>query len=252
MKSLLQQIVAAEEQDVLLRNARVSVALLKEMPMYASSCRSLSSSLQEAPLPVIAEYKRKSPSAGLFPGLRSPSEMAMDYQNAGAAGISVLTNYRFFGGSLSDLQEVKSTVQLPILRKEFLFQPYHIYESKAYGADAILLIARLLEKKILFDLIQRSQDLGMEVLLEVHDEQELDMAIQSKADIIGINNRDLDELVTDLNVSRRMSQHLPVDRMFISESGISSFSELKELQDLGYRGFLIGTQFLTSHQLRLK
>lgn len=251
MNALLQKIVSQEEHDVLQRSSRVSIALLKAMPHFRLPCRSLVKGLQEAPVPVIAEYKRKSPSAGVFSELRSPAEVALHYQQAGAAGISVLTNQPFFGGSLADVLEVKSSVQVPVLRKEFLFNAYHLYESKAFGADAVLLIARLLDKKIMLELIELAHELGMEVLLEVHSEEELEMAMKSNADIIGVNNRDLDELVTDLNVSRALAKHFSVDRLFISESGISSMTEIHELQELGYRGFLIGTHFLKTKQMQL-
>jgi indole-3-glycerol phosphate synthase len=198
---------------------------------------------------IIAEFKRASPSKGWINEEAAPENIAAIYETVGAAAISVLTEGDFFKGSLDDLKSVKNTTQLPVLRKDFIFDEYQIYESAAFGADAILLIVSALTKRELIDMQELARENGLAALIEVHDRNELDVALETGAKVIGVNNRALDTFKTSLDVSREMIKHVPKEIVMVAESGISTREEIKELQELGYSAFLIGESLMRSSHL---
>lgn len=195
---------------------------------------------------IIAEIKRASPSKGILRQNFDPVDIARGYEAGGASAISVLTDMTFFKGSLDHLSNVRNAVRIPLLRKDFILDPYQIYESRLYGADAVLLIVSALESRILRGLIELTHSLRMDAVVEVHDEVELDKAIDAGGRIIGINNRDLKTFEVSLEVSARLAKLIPTDCLAISESGISSSVDIKRLRDYGLTVFLIGETFIKS------
>jgi indole-3-glycerol phosphate synthase len=172
------------------------------------------------------------------------SEVVSGYDRAGAAGISVLTDGKYFGGSLEDLLLARASTDLPLLRKEFIVDPYQILEAKAYGADAILLIAAVLSENELALLSEKAHTLGLEVLLEVHNGEELEQSLQAGADLIGVNNRNLKTFQVSLETSRELVSRIPDTVGKVSESGLGNPDELRELKALGFHGFLMGESFM--------
>lgn len=190
---------------------------------------------------LIAEFKRRSPSAGELPGAaEAPSAVAAQYRTAGAAGISVLTDSADFGGSLADLAEVAAVVELPVLRKDFILHPAQLFEARSAGAAAALLIAGLLKPAELASLLAAAQEVELECLVEVHDEEELSRALDAGARLIGINNRDLRSLQTDLAVTERLAPLLPADATLVSESGVRGAGDVARLRDAGAHAVLVG------------
>jgi len=196
---------------------------------------------------IIAEFKRRSPSKGVIREHAEPASLAREYERGGAAAISVLTEEDFFDGSLADLRAVRETVRLPILRKDFIFDEYQVWESAVAGADALLLIVSMLDDEELRSLRRLTEDeLGMDALVEVHSAAELQRALAAGAKLIGVNNRDLRSFVVSLKTSEELARLAPPGTMLISESGLRSRSDLLRLQELGYRGFLIGETLMGS------
>jgi len=194
---------------------------------------------------VIAECKRRSPSRGLLAADYDPVRIARQYEQGGAAAISVLTEPTFFDGALEHLGAVRSSVVLPLLRKDFIVDEYQLFEARATGADAVLLIVAGLEQTELIALQKRAWDLELATLVEVHDEAELARAVDSGARVIGVNNRNLRTLAVDLSASDRLASCIPRDVIAVSESGLKSRDELEQLAAAGYRAFLIGERFMT-------
>lgn len=197
-------------------------------------------------LNIIAEFKRASPSKGVINDSVDPASIAAAYQAGGAAAISVLTEEDFFAGSLDDLRTVRATVDLPILRKDFIFDDFQIYETIDAGADAILLIAAMLDDESLSRLHGVADDLSIDALVEVHNVDELERVKHLGAKLIGVNNRDLKTFDVSLDVSRELIKHAPDDAVVISESGLKTKNDLIELHDLDYSGFLIGETLMRS------
>jgi len=197
-------------------------------------------------LSVIAEIKRRSPSAGAINRRADPAYVARQYESGGARAISVLTDRRFFGGTVADLIKVKRAVRLPVIRKDFIVDEYQIFESRRFGADAILLIARILEDRTLARFIARAGEMRMACLVEVRNRRDIDKALLSGAEIIGINNRDLCTMRVDLTVSLDLKRLIPADRITVSESGISSRREVRLLADAGFDAVLIGETLMKS------
>jgi indole-3-glycerol phosphate synthase len=198
-------------------------------------------------LKIIAEFKRRSPSAGTIRNDVFPEEIAGHYQRGGACGISVLTDQQFFGGLIDDLVAVRQATRLPILRKDFIIDPVQIYEAAIAGADAVLLIVAALDDELLSKLRATAEDeLGLDAVVEVHTSAELDRAMAAGATIIGVNNRDLRSFQTSLETSERLIAQAPRDRILISESGLQDAKSLRRLQSLGFRGFLIGEALMRS------
>ena len=207
----------------------------------------LRGALQKVQINIIAEIKRASPSKGVINDKIDVAEVARSYENGGACAISVLTEEDKFKGSLDDLRTVRNSVNLPILRKDFIFEEFQIYEAAEAGADVILLIAAMLEDKDLERLLHLAeQELGLDALVEVHTLEELERVKKTKAKIIGINNRDLHTFKVSLDVSRELVKNAPDDALLVTESGISTAEEILELKSLGFSGFLIGETFMRS------
>jgi indole-3-glycerol phosphate synthase len=208
---------------------------------------SLRAKLQQNQINIIAEIKRASPSKGIINDKIDVAEVAKNYETGGACAISVLTEEDRFRGSLDDLKTVRETVSLPVLRKDFIFEEFQIYESAANGADVILLIAAMLNDKDLQNLYRLAeQDLRLDVLVEVHTLEELERVKSFDAKIIGVNNRDLHSFKVSLDTSRELIKHAPKDALMISESGLQRREDLIELKILGFRGFLIGETLMRS------
>ena len=201
---------------------------------------------------LIAEIKKASPSKGIIRGDFNPPKIAMTYQANGASAISVLTDERFFEGKLEHIKMVKESVSLPILRKDFIIDEYQIYESVAAGADAILLIADLLTAGEMTDVYQLATSLGLDVLLEVHDEEDMETAIAAGGDIIGINNRDLHTFKVDLTMTQKLMRLIPAHKITVSESGIKSYEDVMFLKSLGINAVLIGEAFMEAADIAAK
>ena len=198
---------------------------------------------------VIAEVKKASPTAGAIRPDADPAQLAATYADAGAAAISVLTNMDHFQGSLEDMTTVRKVVNprgLPVLRKEFIFDPYQVYESRAHGADAILLIVAILTPQSLGELMALAQEFWMQCLVEVHDERELEVAIDAGAEIVGINNRDLHTFTTDLAVTERLASKVPDGKIIVSESGIRTRSDVDRVKSAGAQAVLVGEALVSA------
>ena len=199
---------------------------------------------------VIAECKRASPSAGIINEDFDPVDLAQRYEACGAAAISVLTDAKFFSGSLEDLRAVRGAVSLPLLRKDFLFDPYQLYEARAAGADAILLIVTALEEGQLRDLLAEARELSLAALVEVHDEWELERALRCGASLIGINNRDLRTFQTDLMTTTKLAPLMPSEITLVAESGIRSVADVSAMAAAGAQAVLIGETLVRAVDLR--
>ncbi|MDD4033144.1 MAG: indole-3-glycerol phosphate synthase TrpC [Bacteroidales bacterium] len=242
-KNILDQIIAFKKAEVEQRKRLVSIRELEKSPHYGLPCLSMKQSLQSSPTGIIAEFKRKSPSKGWIHPDANPAEIVPAYEKAGASGASVLTDRHFFGGSEEDLKKIREMVKMPILRKDFIIEEYQLFEAKAMGADVILLIAACLTVKEVGILSRRAKELGMEVLLELHHEKELDY-IHPCIDIAGVNNRDLQSFQVNLETSLKLAKRLPAEIIKISESGISCIDSVIQLREAGFRGFLMGENFM--------
>lgn len=199
---------------------------------------------------VIAEFKRASPSKGTINESFDPAETARLYERAGARAMSVLTEEDYFRGSLEDLKNARAATSLPILRKDFIFDPFQIVEAAAAGADAVLLIVAALDEAKLFDLRSAAEELGLDALVEVHTKDEMLIAKSVGAKLVGVNNRDLKSFEVTLDISRELIEFAPPDAVLISESGITSKESIEELLSLGYSGFLIGESLMRSERLQ--
>jgi len=240
---ILDQIIARKKEEVATQKALVSEAILTQMPFYKADALSMSSFVT-SPLKtgIIAEFKRKSPSKGIINNTATVTAVTAAYSSFGASGLSVLTDLDFFGGSLQDLTAAR-VHDTPILRKDFMVDPYQIIEAKAYGADVILLIAACLTPLAVKELATVAKDIGLEVLLEIHTKDELDHVCDG-IDMVGINNRNLKTFEVDLAHSIALANMLPAHLPKIAESGISKVSTILELKKEGFDGFLIGENFM--------
>ncbi len=213
------------------------------------------SALQGDRIQLIAEVKKASPSKGIIRSDFNPVEIAQTYAGNGASAISVLTEAKYFQGSLyyvKDIREALGDKKLPLLRKDFLSDPYQIYESRAYGADALLLIVAILTPEKLEELLELSHELGMSCLVEVHNEAELEIALRSQAGIIGINNRDLSTFAVDITTTKRLRPLIPADRIVVSESGIKNRSDMVKLRQWGVDAVLIGESLMSAPDIAAK
>lgn len=240
--NILDTIIAFKRREVEARKLQVSIAELMNGPFFKNETSSLKKKLVESRTGIIAEFKRKSPSKGIINASASVAKVTRGYTKYGAAGISVLTDEEFFGGNIRDL--FSATVNdLPILRKDFIIDEFQLFESKAFGAEVILLIAACLSQTEVKNLAGIAKDLGMEVLLEIHDDTELDH-ICDEVDIVGINNRDLKTFNVDIQQSVELGKSIPSGKAKISESGIDNVQTIKMLRKHGFSGFLIGEKFM--------
>lgn len=243
--TILDKIIERKKIEVAEAKKRVPQSELEQYPLFNRTCYSLKESiLHPERTGIIAEFKRASPSKGLINGTSSVAEVVVGYQNAGASAISVLTDGDFFQGSLADLEAARTVLHIPLLRKEFIVDSYQIAEAKAYGADIILLIAACLDSDEIETYADYAKSLGLSVLLEVHNEEELQRSIFNSIDAIGVNNRNLKDFVVDLNHSYGLVDKIPDRFVKISESGISDPNTINELKGAGFGGFLIGENFM--------
>jgi indole-3-glycerol phosphate synthase len=242
--TILDKIIASKSKEIALKKKVISILQLENSDLFNSKTNSLSKSIKNSPFGIIAEHKRRSPSKDTINNSFSVEEVVTGYENAGASGISILTDTQYFGGSLEDLILGRASVKTPLLRKEFIIDEYQIIEAKAYGADAILLIATVLTKNQIKSLSEFAQSVALEVILEVHNLEELEKSIMPSLDIIGVNNRNLKTFELDIQTSIDLVQHIPNDFVKISESGISHTDDIKLLKNHGFQGFLIGENFM--------
>ena len=201
---------------------------------------------------LITEIKKASPSRGVLCNDFNPFVLARTYADNGAAAISVLTESKYFDGHIDHLAEIRETVAIPLLRKDFIFDPYQVYESRAFGADALLLIAAILEPGQLDELSALSRELGLSCLVEVHNENEVEKALRSSAQIIGINNRDLRTFNVDVGTTQRLRKLIPADRIVVSESGVRSRQDIANLKNQGVDAALVGEALLISADIAAK
>ena len=247
MKDILSEIIANKRFEVDLQKQAISIEQLQEGISEAPVIRSMKQALASSKSGVIAEFKRRSPSKGWIKQDARPEEIVLSYATAGASALSILTDEKFFGGSLKDIRIARPLVQIPILRKDFIIDEYQLYQAKIVGADAVLLIAAALEQERCNELTEKAHSLGLEVLLEIHSPEELSY-INEKIDMVGINNRNLGTFFTDVENSFRLAGQLPQDAVLVSESGISDPEIVKRLRTAGFRGFLIGETFMKTEQ----
>ena len=243
---LLAAIVAATRARVAHAASDSAIAGLVRRAASMPRTRGFRAALDAPGIRVIAECKRRSPSRGVLRAEYDPGAIARRYEQAGAAAISVLTEPTFFDGALAHLEAVRGVVDVPLLRKDFIVDHFQLLEARASGADAVLLIVAALDDQVLGQLTREARALDLDVLVEVHDEAELDRAVASGADLIGVNNRNLRTLAVDLGASVRLAARMPSGMLAVAESGLKSGEDLRRLRDAGYAAFLIGERFMTA------
>jgi len=238
--------IVARKREAYARATTVRAELERRALVASAGRRGFRAALLRRSPAIIAEIKKASPSKGILCANFDPVRLAKDYENGGAAALSVLTDQPFFQGSLEDLAAARQAGGLPVLRKDFTLDEYHVVEAAASGADAVLLIAAILEEQEIRRLRELAGQYGMAALVEVHDQRELDKAVSAGADMIGVNNRDLRTFEVTLETSLRLAPQIPGGILKISESGIHSREDIRRLEDAGFRAFLIGEHFLKS------
>jgi len=249
---ILDEIVLHKREEIAACRQKAPISALEERIDRLPAPRDFRGALRREGISLIAEIKRASPSKGdILPDLDAVALAAL-YEQAGARAISVLTYAKFFKGSLDDLSAVHTAVRLPCLRKEFTIDPYQIYESRAAGADAVLLIVRILSDAQIKELLAVARAMGLAALVEVHSAGEIDRALTAGAHIIGINNRDLDTLSVDFNTTLELKKHVPGGNVLVSESGIHTRSQVKLLEAGGADAILVGESLLTSGDIQAK
>ena len=241
---ILTKIVNDKRVEVNFRKLLIPVSQLEHSVLFERQTISLSNKLKVSTTGIIAEHKRRSPSKAVINQSFNVFDVAKGYANAGVCGMSVLTDTKYFGGSLDDLLTARASCNLPLLRKEFIIDEYQIIEAKAHGADVILLIAAILTKAEIKQFSEFAKQLNLDVLLEVHNEEELHKSIMPSLDLLGVNNRNLKTFEVSLETSKSLSELIPNDFVKVSESGISNVEAIKTLQPYGYKGFLIGENFM--------
>ena len=249
---MLDRIIAQKREEVEQRKKEAPMSYLQERIARQKPVPDLAPALKGDHIRLIAEVKQASPSRGMLTSNFNPIRLAQTYAEGGAAAISVLTDASYFMGSIERLAAIKEVVRLPLLRKDFIFDPYQVYESRAYGADALLLIAAILSQGQLKELISLSHSLGLRCLVEVHNEGEVERAVLSAAEIIGINNRDLNTFSVDINTTRRLRPLVPQGKIVVSESGIKSRKDMEKLGKWGVDAVLIGEALVTAGDVRAK
>ena len=244
---ILDDILAHKCDEVSARKHATPRAALRERPLYHEPRRGFRAALAARPAPaVIAELKRASPSRGVIRTHYDPPAHARAYEVAGAAALSVLTDERFFQGHLDHLATVRGVVSLPCLRKDFLVDPYQVDEARAYGADAVLVIAAAGSAALRTELLAAAREAGLDVLVEVHDERELEWAIAAGATLVGVNNRDLSTFVTALETTERLAPLVPPDALLVAESGLHSSADVRRMVNAGARAVLVGEAFMAA------
>jgi len=244
--TVLDRILEARRAEVEHRKKVLPETALKYGVKAATPLRDFRAALSRGACNVIAELKPASPSRGVLRDPFDPIALAKDLESSGAAALSVLTEPEFFGGSLKNLRDARKNIRLPVLRKDFIFDPWQVWESRANDADSFLLIVAALEDALLSDLMALGRELGMEPLVEVHTPAELDRAVAANAQIIGVNNRDLKTLAVDVQTSFDLIARVPDDCLAVSESGLRTHSDLEKLRAAGFDAFLIGEQLMVA------
>jgi len=250
-KTILNKIVADKQQEVERAKRKVPLSALKERDAVRQP-RDFANALRGKNVKLIAEVKKASPSRGLLCPDFQPVEMAQTYAQNGAVAISVITESKYFQGSLEYLPAIRKAVDVPLLRKDFIFDVYQVYESAAFGADAILLITAILSPEKLQELLELSAKLNLSCLVEVHNEEELFKALLSGAEIIGINNRNLNTFKVDTNVTRRLRLLVPQGQIVVSESGISTKDDMKKMRECKVNAVLVGEALVTATDIPAK
>jgi indole-3-glycerol phosphate synthase len=248
---ILDKIIETKIEEVAQLKKQTTVSALEKTIATLEPCRDFRQALISEDCNIIAEVKCASPSRGRFITDFDPVRIAGVYEQNGAAAISVLTDEKYFAGHKNYLTQIKQKVKLPLLRKDFIIDPLQIYETRAIGADAILLIVHVLGNK-LTEFISLSKGLGLNPLVEVHTEEELDLALAADAEIIGINNRNLDTFVTDIKASRKLRAQISADKIVVAESGIMSRADIKFLMQANIHAFLIGEALITAPDIGKK
>ncbi|MBD3401907.1 indole-3-glycerol phosphate synthase TrpC [candidate division GN15 bacterium] len=244
---MLPEILQHKRRELAEIDSAKEIAHFNEVIASLPAVRSLKAAItNNFGLALIAEIKRRSPSRGALADVIDPAHRARLYQQAGAAAVSVLTDQRFFNGSIIDLQLARAAVSLPVLRKDFILTEYQVFESRAIGADAILLIVAALRPDELADLHHLAHRLGLEVLMEVHDEAELHIALEAGATILGVNNRNLDTFEVDLATTERLRRLIPADRVCVAESGIHTSEDTRRLRAIDVDAILVGESLMTA------
>lgn len=252
---ILDQIVADNRLELEARERRLPLDELRRVALGQSPPLDFASALRGDHIQLIAEVKKASPSKGVIRADFNPVVIAQTYASNGAAAISVLTEPKYFQGSLNYLRDIREALgnkKIPLLRKDFIFDPYQVYEARAYGADSLLLIVAMLTSEKLRELLELSYQLGMSCLVEVHNESELEIALSREASIIGINNRDLNTFETDLTTTEQLRPLIPADRIVVSESGIKDHSDMERLGRWGVDAVLIGESLMASDNIASK
>ena len=247
---MLNRIITQKKKEVEQRKSSVPLPYLKERIAQRETPLDFASALDGTRTRLIAEVKRASPSKGMLCPNFEPVELAKNYTQGGAAAISVLTEVNYFEGSLDHLAAIRGEVRLPLLRKDFIFDSYQVYESCAYGADALLLIVAILSQEQLEELLSLSHSLSLSCLVEVHNENEVEKALTSQAKIIGINNRDLNTFTVDIDTTRRLVPLVPRGHIIVSESGINRRSDVEKLKRWGVNAVLVGEALLTASNIQ--
>ena len=252
---ILEKIVADNQSELEARKRSFPLAALQRVALEQPTPLDFASALRGERVQLIAEVKKASPSEGIIRPDFNPVEIAQTYASNGAAAISVLTEAKYFQGSLNHLRDIREALgdrRLPLLRKDFICDPYQVYESRAYGADSLLLIVAMLTPEKLEELFGLSQQLGMDCLVEVHNEAELEIALNSEAGVIGINNRDLSTFNVDLTTTERLRPLIPKDRIVVSESGINNRADLEKLKGWGVDAVLVGEALMSASSIATK
>ena len=246
--TILRDIVARKWEEVAEHSGRVSVSELQREAAAQDACRGFESAMRrsqaDARSAVIAEAKRASPSKGLIRENFDPAAIAESYQNGGASCLSVLTDVDFFQGSNDFLRAARAACDLPVIRKDFIVDPYQVVEARAIGADCVLLIAACLEDSQMLELDAAARELGMDVLIEVHDRHELERSLPLEKFLVGINNRDLHSFETRLETTWELLPHIPADRLVVTESGIHDAADVAAMREHGVNAFLVGEAFM--------
>lgn len=249
---MLEKIILHKQKEVALLKKEISIESLQQKPFFARKTLSFKNAIKNGS-GIIAEFKRKSPSKGIINDSVDVIEITQGYASAGASALSVLTDTEFFGGQIGDLEMARSYNEIPILRKDFMIDEFQMYRAKASGADVILLIAAVLSPKRCLELAQKAKELGLEILLEIHDKAELEQVreIAHLVDAVGVNNRNLKTFEVDIEESMRLFEDIKViqektknDFVLISESGLSDIETVLKLKNKGFEGFLMGEYFM--------
>jgi indole-3-glycerol phosphate synthase len=243
---ILDEIVAAKREEIAEHKRKRPLAALADSPLYKAERRPFAAALARPGRAIIAEVKKASPSRGVIRADFDPEAIAKGYAAGGARAMSVLTDAPFFQGSLVYLEAIRHVVDLPLLRKDFVIDPYQVHEARAFGADAVLLICAILDDRRLAELSDLARDLGLDALVEVHSEGELERAARVRARLVGINNRDLRTFVTRLEVAERLAPMAPQGTIVVAESGLKTTADLERLEAAGVRAFLIGETFMAA------